>query len=308
MNLKRRKFLIVGGLSGLGLAAIGKTLIGQSSQSANYPLDAGATTAIVPSAQKNLVLRFVAVADVGAGDRNQNAVSEAMTHYYQQSPYSLAVLAGDNIYTNGEMEKIGAVFEQPYARLLKQGVKFHACLGNHDIRNANGEPQLRYAGYNMKGRHYTFREKSAQFFVLDTNTNADWNGQLTWLNQELSRSTAPWKIVYGHHPIYSSGQYGTNQEMVSLLTPVFKKNGVQLYINGHEHNYERTRSIDGTTYLITGIGGAHLRPVGRSQWTEYAVSRFGFSGVEVYDDRLEIQGIGTDYQVFDRGIVPIKSA
>ncbi|MCY7321557.1 MAG: metallophosphoesterase [Phormidesmis sp. CAN_BIN36] len=307
MSLKRRKFLIIGGLSGVGLTAIGKTLIGQSSQSANYPVKAVAKTPIV-LAPKDPVLRFVAVADVGAGDRNQNAVSEAMTHYYKQSPYSLAVLAGDNIYTNGEMEKIGAVFEQPYATLLKQGVKFHACLGNHDIRSANGELQLRYAGYNMKGRHYTFREKSAQFFVLDTNTNADWDGQLTWLNQELSRSTAPWKIVYGHHPIYSSGHYGTSQEMVSLLTPIFKKHGVQLYINGHEHHYERTRPINGTTYLVAGIGGAHLRPVGRSQWTEYSVSRFGFAGIEVYSDRLEIQGIGTDDRVFDRGIVPIKSA
>lgn len=307
MSLKRRKFLIVGGLSGLGLTAIGKTLIGQSSQSANYPLNAVAKAPIV-LAPRDPVLRFVAVADVGAGDRNQNAVSEAMTHYYQKNPYSLAVLAGDNIYTNGEMEKIGAVFEQPYATLLKQGVKFHACLGNHDIRSANGELQLRYAGYNMKGRHYTFREKSAQFFVLDTNTNADWDGQLTWLNQELSRSTAPWKIVYGHHPIYSSGHYGTSQEMVSLLTPMFKKYGVQLYINGHEHHYERTRPIDGTTYLITGTGGAHLRPVGRSQWTEYSVSRFGFAGVEVYGDRLEIKGIGTDDRVFDHGTVPIKSA
>ena len=307
MSLKRRKFLIVGGLSGLGLTAIGKTLIGQSSQSANYPLNAVAKAPIV-LAPRDPVLRFVAVADVGAGDRNQNAVSEAMTHYYQKNPYSLAVLAGDNIYTNGEMEKIGAVFEQPYATLLKQGVKFHACLGNHDIRSANGELQLRYAGYNMKGRHYTFREKSAQFFVLDTNTNADWDGQLTWLNQELSRSTAPWKIVYGHHPIYSSGHYGTSQEMVSLLTPMFKKYGVQLYINGNEHHYERTRPIDGTTYLITGTGGAHLRPVGRSQWTEYSVSRFGFAGVEVYGDRLEIKGIGTDDRVFDHGTVPIKSA
>jgi len=306
MSLKRRKFLILGGVSCLGLSVLAKTLM-ESSQSAPYPLNAVASTAIVPPTNKELVLRFVAVADVGAGDRNQNAVSDAMTRYYQQNPYSLAVLAGDNIYTNGEMEKIGAVFEQPYATLLKQGVKFHACLGNHDIRNQNGELQLRYAGYHMDGRRYTYREKSAQFFVLDTNTNADWKGQLAWLEQELSRSTAPWKIVYGHHPIYSSGQYGTSPEMVSMLTPLFKKHGVQLYINGHEHNYERTRPIDGTTYLITGIGGAHLRPVGRSPWTEHSVSRFGFSGVEVYDDRLEIQGIGTDSQVFDRGIVPIKS-
>jgi hypothetical protein len=47
---------------------------------------------------KELVLRFVAVADVGAGDhQSKTPVSDAMTRYYQQNPYSLAVLAGDNI-------------------------------------------------------------------------------------------------------------------------------------------------------------------------------------------------------------------
>jgi hypothetical protein len=35
------------------------------------------------------------------------------------------------------------------------------------------------------------------------------------------------------------------------------------------------------------------------------VSRYGFSALEVYADRIEIQGLGTDGQVFDRGIVPI---
>jgi phosphodiesterase/alkaline phosphatase D-like protein len=41
-----------------------------------------------------------------------------MTNYHSKSPYDLVVLAGDNIYTNGEMEKIAAVFERPYAPLL----------------------------------------------------------------------------------------------------------------------------------------------------------------------------------------------
>jgi hypothetical protein len=89
--------------------------------------------------------------------------------------------------------------------------------------------------------------------------------------------------------------------MVARLTPLFKKYGVQLYINGHEHSYERTRPIHGTTYLITGIGGASLRKTGHREWTEYATSRFGFSAVEVYGDRLVIKGIGIDNQVFDQG-------
>ncbi len=311
MRLKRRDFLLLSGLTGFGLAGLWgyyTKRLATSDRAATYAtaVSAPEPVASAPSPTgKQPQLRFVALADNGSGDRNQYAVGEAMARYHQQNPYSLVILAGDNIYNNGEIEKIKIAFEQPYQALLRQGVKFRACLGNHDIRTENGEPQLRYPGYNMQGRYYTYRETIAQFFALDTNSNADWNRQLAWLEQELSRSSARWKIVYGHHPIYSSGRYGTNTAFVNLLTPLFKKYGVQLYINGHEHNYERTPAIDGTTYLITGIGGAALRPVGRSELTAFSTSQFGFSALEVYDDRIEIQGIGTNNQVFDQGVIPL---
>jgi hypothetical protein len=304
MNLNRRQLLVLGGLSGVGLVFAGKSLTEQGPRSnmaqkvSEPPKPAG----------KELMLRFVAVADTGAGDRNQMASAKAMANYHSKHPYSLVTLAGDNIYNSGEMERIGVAFEEPYAPLLKQKVRFQACLGNHDIRTQNGDPQVQYVGFNMKGRYYSYREKDVQFFVLDTNTNAAWKDQLSWLEAELGRSTAPWKIVYGHHPIYSAGHYGDDPTLIKALTPLFKKHQVQLYINGHEHNYERTASIDGTTYLITGIGGASLRSVYSNKFTKYAVSRFGFSGVEVYPDRIQIEGIGTDGLVFDRGIIPLKAA
>jgi hypothetical protein len=85
--------------------------------------------------------------------------------------------------------------------------------------------------------------------------------QLPWLTQALAASVAPWKVVVGHHPLYSAGHYGDDKIAIRRLTPLFQKYGVQLYINGHEHNYERTQAIDGTTYLIVGGAGAWLRPV-----------------------------------------------
>jgi 3',5'-cyclic AMP phosphodiesterase CpdA len=186
-------------------------------------------------------------------------------------------------------------------------VKFQACLGNHDIRTANGDPQVKYRGFNMKGRYYTFRRNNVQFFALDTNGNANWDKQLVWLEKELSRSNAPWKIVFGHHPIYASGHYGSNPAFVKTFTPIFQKHGVQLYINGHEHHYERTRSINGTTYLICGAGAGN-RPVGKNEWTEYSTENLSFAAYEVYKDRIEISGIGTDNRIFDQGIIQLKSA
>ena len=308
--MQRRNLLILGGAAvaaGIGKAALSAMDAG-SSLILNEPSGASGAIASVPATRNQSLLRFVATADTGSSNENQYAVAAAMTRCYQQNPYKLVVLAGDNIYDNGEIGKISSAFEQPYQTLLKNGVIFRACLGNHDIRSANGDRQVQYPGFNMPGRYYTFRDKAVQFFVLDTNVNVDWSAQRPWLEKELSRSNALWKIVYGHHPIYSSGVYGNTQAFIDSLSPLFKKYGVQLYINGHEHSYERTRPINGTTYLITGHGGAYLRPVGRSPWTESSVSRYGFTAFEVFSDRINVQAIATDHQVFDRGTIPLKAA
>lgn len=308
MSFKRRQFLLfLSTLSGFSLAFLSKIFRNQSAASADINSAIASSITLEPAASETPLLRFVSLADTGTGTKSQYAVAKAMTRYQSQNEFNLAILAGDNIYNHGEIEKINAVFERPYQPLLKQGVKFHACLGNHDIRTDNGAPQVSYPGFNMQGRYYTFRRDSVQFFALDTNHNADWKNQLIWLEQELSRSDAPWKIVFGHHQIYSSGNYGLNQPFIKVLTPIFKKYGVQLYINGHDHNYERTRTINGTTYLICGAG-AGVRPVGRSAWTEYSASKLSFAAFDVYSDRIVISGIDTNNRVFDRGMIKLQSA
>jgi 3',5'-cyclic AMP phosphodiesterase CpdA len=303
MPFKRRHFLALSSFSALGLTFLFDKFKKPSTAS---NVDGGHLNSIEYASTSKLPWRFVSVADTGTGDKGQYAVAKAMQRYHQQKPYNLVVLAGDNIYTNGEIAKINAVFERPYQELLKQGVKFQACLGNHDIRTDNGEPQVRYPGFNMAGRYYTFGQDLVQFFALDTNHNADWKNQLAWLDKKLNSSKAPWKIVFGHHQIYSSGRYGVNQPFVETLTPIFQKHGVQLYINGHDHDYERTRSINGTTYLTCGAG-AGTRPVGTSEWTVQAKSELSFAAFELYSDRLEISGIDTKSVIFDKGIIPVKS-
>jgi 3',5'-cyclic AMP phosphodiesterase CpdA len=299
MPLKRRQFVFLSGIGGFSIALLNKIQSHSSDRNPNLNL--------VSQAQpltSEPILRFVSLADTGTGAKGQYAVAQAMTQYHKQNTFDLAILAGDNIYNDGEIEKIGAVFERPYESLLKQGVKFRACLGNHDIRTANGDPQVKYPGFNMQGRYYTFRRDAVHFFALDTNNNADWTSQLPWLETELSRSDAPWKIVFGHHQIYSSGHYGENQKLIKELTPLFQKHNVRLYINGHDHNYERTRALNGTTYLTCGAG-AGVRPVGRSEWTEHSAEKLSFAAYEVYRDRIEISAIDTKNKVFDRGVVQL---
>lgn len=249
-------------------------------------------------------LHFAVVGDTGRGNRAQYAVARAMARHHQETAFPLVLLTGDNIYEDGEMAKVRKVFEKPYRPLLKQAVQFRAVLGNHDIREGNGNGQVAYPGFNMDGRYYSFRRGLAHFFALDTNENSDWDQQLAWLKSTLANSDAPWKIIYGHHPIYSSGsRHGNSPDLIEKLCPIFQQYAVQLYCCGHDHNYERTHPIQGTTYLISGAGSG-TRPVGKSAWTAYSEEILSFASVQVHPDKLLITGLDRQNNVIDQGVIP----
>ena len=248
-------------------------------------------------------LRWLAIADSGSGDRRQMAVGEQMAKVHQQRPVDLVLMAGDNIYPDGNLDRVEAAFLKPYRELLQARVPFHAVLGNHDIRTANGDPQVAYPPFGMQGRWYRLRRGPVEFFMLDTNMNARWQHQLPWLRRSLASSTAPWKVVVGHHPIYSSGFYGDDPAAIARLTPLFREYGVQLYINGHEHHYERSRVIDGTTYLVVGGAGAALRTVLPSERSAMAMSRHSFAEIQATPRTLEVSGWDDRGQRIDSAVL-----
>ena len=256
-----------------------------------------------PPARTSGTLRWLALADSGSGDSNQRAVGAQMAAVHRQRPVDLVVLGGDNIYPSGDMALIEATFRRPYAELLAAGVPFHAVLGNHDIRTANGNPQVAYPPFGMAGRFYSLRRGPVEFVMLDTNVNADWQRQLAWLRTVLARSSAPWKVVVGHHPIYSSGLYGNDPGLQAKLGALMQKHGVQLYINGHEHNYERSVPIDGITYLVVGGGGASLRPVIATAQTARSASVHSFAELEAGPRELRVSAWDKTGRLIDQAVI-----
>lgn len=245
-------------------------------------------------------LRFAVLGDSGTGAKSQYQVGEKLTEARTRFPFEFVLMMGDNIYGAETPKDFQKKFEKPYQTLLASGVKFFATLGNHD------EPprQINYKPFNMGGkRYYTFKPKEGiRFFSLDSNYMD--KEELAWFDKELKASGSEWKIVFFHHPIYSSGEaHGSNVELRSLIEPVMVQNGVDVVLAGHEHFYERIKPQKGINYFIVG-SSAKLRE-GNIEKTELTAKGFDqdnvFMLVEIAEDNMSVQVISRTGQLIDSG-------
>ena len=255
-------------------------------------------------------VKFAVIGDSGRGDAAQNDVAAQMIGWRQKLPYDLVLMLGDNIYDRHTAEDYTLKFEHPYKALLDAGVKFQAAIGNHDDAG-----QVRYKNFNMGGdRYYSFRRSDqplgkiggggVRFFVLDSRTLDP--EQLEWLQKGLEQTGSRWKIVYFHHPIYTSGRYqATARSLRASLEPILVHGDADVVLSGHEHFYERITPQHGIVYFISGAAGSlranDIRPTGltaRGFDTDYS-----FMLMEISGDELFFQAISRKGETVDGGVI-----
>jgi hypothetical protein len=210
-----------------------------------------AAEATVPLPNRDGSFKFAVLGDFGTGERVQYQLAEQMVALHGKFKYDFVILVGDNLYGSERPQDFQKKFELPYKPLLDAGVKFYASLGNHDARE-----QRYYKPFNMGGQlYYTFNPKpDIRFFALESTYPVP--EQIEWLEKELKASTSDWKIVFFHHPLYSSGdRHGSDVRLRDVLEPLFLKYNVSVVLNGHDHFYERVKPQKGIAYFVVGSGG-----------------------------------------------------
>jgi hypothetical protein len=242
-------------------------------------------------------VRVVAFGDFGTGSEAQKQVAAAVLKYHRQTPFDFGITLGDNFYPVG-MESPGDTrwatqWEQLYQPL---GVKFYATLGNHDWGHPDSPAaEILYSDksqtWRMPSPYYTFTAGPAQFFALDTNRISE--AQLIWLKEELARSTAKWKVAYGHHHVYSATR-GDNAALIGRLLPVLQAGGVDLYICGHDHNLQHVRPEGGVHFFVAGGGGAGTYELKDYERTIFKAQAHGFASLEVEAMRLNVRLVKAD--------------
>jgi predicted MPP superfamily phosphohydrolase len=260
---------------------------------------ANATT--LPNAKDSL--KFLVLGDFGTGDRMQYALAAQMAKYHATFPAEMVALVGDNIYGSDRPQDYTNKFETPYKPLLDAGVKFYGALGNHDARE-----QRFYKLFNMDGKlYYDFKapKQDVRFFALESTYMEP--EQVAWLDKTLGAAREDWKIVYMHHPLYSSGiTHGSDERLRSTLEPILLKHGVSVVLTGHDHLYERSKPQQGITHFVVGSGGklrpSDIRP--NQPFSAYAIASTNvFLAAEILDDTMRFAAVATDGRVVDSGSI-----
>ena len=178
---------------------------------------------------------------------------------------------GDHAYESGTPIEFAACYEASWGR---HRARTRPSPGNHDYETPDASGYFRYfgdrAGDVARG-YYRYELGTWQIFVLNSNC-AEIGGcgagsrQEQWLRAQLTAHPAQCTLAYWHHPRFSSGRHGGEEEVRAFWQALYE-HGAEIVLNGHDHVYERFApqtpkgELDparGLRQFTVGTGGASL--------------------------------------------------
>jgi tartrate-resistant acid phosphatase type 5 len=289
-------------------------------------------------------LTFFTLGDWGRhGEYEQRPVAQAMKTWAQDVRPSFVMTVGDNFYQAG----LGWPFEQhwktSWSEVYDQSLldlTWVPALGNHDYWGDIGA-QVRMqtehpSWYTAKSSYHVFRPEVhlpeaarhgirrplsgkplIDIFVIDTSVmhypyfgatfGRAKRGQFTWLEERLSGSDAEWKLIFGHHAIFSGGDHGRSKVIGERLQQIIEEHDVQAYVCGHDHDLQHIQHgrDKAPHYILTGggskIDGRDVKPVDGAVFQRHAA---GFTVFRIQGPTLYVDFVGHDGTCLHQAKVP----
>jgi hypothetical protein len=220
---------------------------------------------------------------VGAGDiaecganNNDEDTADLLDDIFASDPPGVVFTAGDNAYETGTASQFTNCYHPTWGRHLS---RTRPSAGNHDYLTLNASGYFGYFGSaasNPDEGYYSYDLGAWHVVVLNSSNNCNpipcglGSDQVQWLTDDLAASDADCTVAYWHHPRFSSGQHSNNANFGPFWQVLFD-HGVDLVLNGHEHDYEgfapqdpaaNSEPVRGIREIIVGTGGRALRPFG----------------------------------------------
>ncbi len=220
--------------------------------------------------------RLLVYGDAGTGEEPQMQVARAMARRHAEKPFSLGISMGDNWYIDEPADQgtvLRKVFGLPYEALTRSGLVLYQTLGNHDHETGREQAELEYArthkGFGLPSPSYVVLRPHLKLIVLDAANHESKvelpEERMKWLEKELcekapSDRQGRWKVLTLHYQVFGTGKRGDFPELKQKLLPLLDRCPPDFVLSGHDHHAELMEPRGKTWFVISGNGGAGVRP------------------------------------------------
>lgn len=210
--------------------------------------------------------KFAVLCDVQGG----YGTFEQVLKKVKKENVDLILYLGDFTTSSSQME---------YDRWFECGKDIFSEVPMMSVRgNVDGVNYLNQFTFPGNERWFSLDYGNIHFVFLSTMTESEVAEQRPWLLNDLQQNNNTWTIAMAHKPAFGSGaQNGPEQYIVDHWVDLFEEHGVELYLNGHEHSYERTWPLkegaineQGVVYITNGCAGDEYYPAVRTWLTAQA--------------------------------------
>ena len=224
--------------------------------------------------------------------------------------------AGDNAYPSGTTVDFQKCYDPSWGRYK---ARTRPAPGNHDWETQGLAGYLAYYGAAGQGAGgtswYSYDLGTWHIIVLDSNCDKVGCGadtpQGTLLAADLASSKAACTMAIFHHPRFTSGEHGNEPVLDAFWRPLYAA-GVDVIVNGHDHDYERFAPQDpdgkldaarGIREFVVGTGGTTLRGFQKTAAnSEVRLSNsWGVLKFTLHDGSYDVEFIAAGNDFRDRG-------
>ena len=268
--------------------------------------DSPITTTTGETQSTNPNFNFAAV-----GDTNCNSNTETIVENIQAKASQLVLGLGNYIYNDDEADCWLEIVEP-----IDDKIKI--AIGNHETGAILTELMEHYG---LSNQYYSFDYQNVHFTVMDDYLPDEIGSkQYTFVQNDLAKAAADpnidWIVLVHHSQKYAATKnydIPEEREWNNIYHPLFEQYNVDLVVQGHQHNYQRTYPIkydsdtpispiiternrstntnpEGQIFLTVGTAGASLHSLNGNK-APYLITAqdevYGFLNVDITANDVE---------------------
>ncbi|HEY5630590.1 MAG TPA: metallophosphoesterase, partial [Nitrososphaeraceae archaeon] len=242
---------------------------------------------------------FATAGDWGSDSNARQTADNIISHHEP-----LVIGLGDYCYCGSDSGWWNSVVSPLHS------IMFRGSSGNHEFEDSHGATDLLKA-IGQPSWTYSFNYKNVHFVLLDEDGSTP---SASTLDKDLATARADpaikWIVVAFHEPIYTSPSDHAPDEngIKSTVLPLIDKYHVDLVLQAHNHNYQRSVPLkadhqdpSGSVYMVVGTGGQDFYKLNgqASYMTKQFTGIHGFLNVDVSDTTLNGSFIANDGTIKD---------